>query len=106
MTNEEIVNLEISKIKGANKTPKPSTDFQTLFESIRDQGVQTPIAVNKDSLELLPDCGNSRVLVCNALGRMTIPAVLLPYLPGSPEARLYAIDSELVRSNLSLLEEC
>jgi ParB family chromosome partitioning protein len=100
--NELITAFPIANIAGVYEQHDARSPFEDVVQSIKNHGLWSPVVIHKESSFLIT--GHSRVLACTKLGKETIPAWLVDCPPGSPEARLIAIESDLVGKWFNELE--
>jgi ParB family chromosome partitioning protein len=91
-------NIRVDSIK-VGKRMRPLGDIDALIASIREVGLLTPIVVTRGRRLI---SGLHRLAAFKALGRRTIPAIVLAV--SRDEAQLREIDENLARKDLSLLE--
>ena len=82
MNEEQIQMIEISHVFVANPRPRNPVTFQSIVASIDTVGLKKPILVTKRAsagggfqYELV--CGQGRLEACAALGKTTIPAIIM-----------------------------
>jgi hypothetical protein len=100
--NELITAFPIANISGVYEQHDARSPFDDIVQSIKNHGLWSPVVIHKETSFLIT--GHSRVLACTKLGEETIPAWLVDCPPGSPEARLIAIESDLVGKWFNELE--
>jgi ParB family chromosome partitioning protein len=104
---EGVYNLPLSCLEPSPDQPRVTEDHdadQELVESIRRQGVMTPIHVRPigpDRYEVI--AGERRWRACKLLGKEMIPALIRTST--NDEAAAQALIDNLVRKDLSALEE-
>ena len=91
--------LRIDQLKESKGPQRELGDLSDLIESILAVGVLLPIIVDKDGNII---DGHRRVAACLALGLKVIPAIVIAQ--GTIQQRIAAIDANLCRKNLTLLE--
>jgi hypothetical protein len=95
---QHIQSIRIDSVK-VGKRMRPLGDIDALVRSIRDLGLLIPITVTRERRLV---SGLHRLAAFKALGRRTIPAVVIPV--SRDEAKLREIDENLARNDLTLLE--
>jgi ParB family chromosome partitioning protein len=82
MSEEQIQMIDIAQVLIANPRPRNQVKFQAIVASIEAVGLKKPILVNNRTsagggfqYELV--CGQGRLEACAALGRTTIPAIVV-----------------------------
>src|ERR1017187_8914458 len=101
--DEYVAAFPIAKIVGVNKEPDSCSAFAGLVQDVKEHGVRDPVIIDKETSTLIH--GQARVLACKKLGMSTIPAVLGNWVPGSPEAKLLAIESDFDHKWFTVLEQ-
>jgi hypothetical protein len=91
-------NIRMESIR-VGKRMRPLGDINALVGSIRELGLLNPITVTRDCRLV---SGLHRLAAFKALGRRTIPAVVLAL--GRDEAQLCEIDENLTRNDLNFLQ--
>ena len=100
---ELITAFPIDSIVGVNEEPDSCSSFAGIVQHIKEYGVLHPVLIDKETLTLM--AGHARVNACKKLGISTIPAMLDDYHPGSPEAKLIAIEDDFVHKWFNELEQ-
>lgn len=103
---EQVYEIELSRLVPSPDQPRTVSDPEAdheLLESIRQQGVLTPIHVRRigDQYEVI--AGERRWRASQLLGKETIPALIRT--SSNDQAAAQALIDNLVRSDLSPIEE-
>jgi ParB family chromosome partitioning protein len=94
----EVRNIAVASIK-VGKRMRPLGDIAALVESIKEVGLLNPILITQGRRLI---SGLHRLAAFKALGRRTIPCIILSV--SEQEAQLREIDENLARNDLTLLE--
>ena len=97
MTNIQEINISDIKV---NDRKRAVSDVKELIESINNAGLINPITVNKDMTLI---SGLHRLEAFKELKKETIPAIIVNV--DKMKAELIEIDENIIRKNLSVLEE-
>lgn len=97
--NTELVNIDSIIIGSRKISLKPAT-VEEIARSIQVVGLLQPVVITVDRCLI---AGLHRIEACKSLGWTEIPAVVKDY--GTIEAELSQIDENLIRNNLTALEE-
>ncbi len=101
-TNEKIESIELSRLKPFAEHPfkvEENEDMANLIESIREQGVLTPLLVRPDGngdYEIIS--GHRRVFACKALEMEAVPCIIKEL--SRAEAVVAMVDSNLQRERI------
>jgi ParB family chromosome partitioning protein len=104
--NEEVVNIELDKIKANPFQPRKHFDrsaLQELSDSIRMNGVLQPIIVKKINNGYLLVAGERRVRASEMAGFKTIPAIIRDY--NDQYLAELALLENIQREDLTIVEE-
>jgi len=93
-----VQNIRVGSVR-VGKRMRPLGNIDALVASIVEVGLLAPIAVSRDRRLI---SGLHRLAAFKALGRRTIPAIVLAV--SRDEAQLREIDENLARNDLNLLE--
>ena len=105
-TNEEIVELPLSKLRSNPYQPRKNFDegaLQELANSIKEHGVFQPIIAKKSIKGYEIIAGERRVKASILAGKETIPAILRDF--SDQDMMEIALLENLQRENLNALEE-
>jgi ParB family chromosome partitioning protein len=104
--NEEVIDIEISKIKPNPDQPRTvfaEDALKELADSIKEHGVFQPIIVKPAGKSFVLVAGERRVKAARMVGRRTIPAIVRDY--NSVYLSELAILENLQREDLTPIEE-
>jgi len=94
----EVRNIAVASIK-VGKRMRPLGDIAALVESIKEVGLLNPILITQGRRLI---SGLHRLAAFKALGRRTIPCIILSV--SQQEAQLREIDENLARNDLTVLQ--
>lgn len=104
--SEQVYEIPLAQLVPSPDQPRQMMDAdadQELLESIRLQGVLTPIHVRRVGEQYEVITGERRWRACKLLGRETVPALIR--LSSNPQAAAEALIDNLMRKDLTVLDE-
>lgn len=90
----EIVNIPTSLLKqyGGNVKKHPKSQIEKICDSIRQFGMNQPIAVDEDNMII---AGHGRFLACMELGMEEVPCIVLDHMTEQQKKAYILVDNKL-----------